>query len=499
MALNAFFTLERLQARNQNFLSTSSTLHQPETFAISLRKQKRKDFITKKRQKASETTSIESPVPTTRETFQNIKKTLQEGPESSFFLTTVLFLHSKMKQKDRSLSLKLSKELGLVKTLSETLKSMPQSSEEFQATLLCIQSLSSGPEFITSDLLLQNIDDFCINLLGHFDVNIVENAIWCLSNLSVDSLKLREKMIKKGTVLVLLEIFEQFPGLQELIIWTLRNVLEGKDSLEAGLLSRVLNTLSSVLRQKNKKIFIHSLWALSLITDKSNNITQLVKSKCFHFIIKSLDSSNPKVILPALRSVGNISAGTVEETQALFDREILDKLYKLFESFSGNSKIKKYLCWTLSNLSAGTRNQIAIIVAHPILMKIIKSVNDCDENIRKEAIISVFNIASLGKHESVWALINIGFLKEASGFLSNFIEGELTFKLIETLIKVYSSLKVNDRFEVVHLMNLSGFYEKVQKLVLSRNLRIQNHAQQLMDFMENANEGDAFCGNFRIN
>lgn len=488
MAESLGLTQERLFARNQNF-QNSSTTSTSESFAVSLRKKKRTDYICEKRKREIESLSCNTPkpLPANRETLSQIKEYLLQGPDSIYFTTSLNYLIKSFKQEDRSLLLKISKDLDLVSILSSYCNSLIQSSDEFRLVLNCVCLLTSCPSFITSDLFLNKIDDLCINLISHYDSYISETAVWCLSNLCVDNLKCREKLIKSGSVKVLIEKFDS-PKTQSLLFWSLRNILEGSSQLDFSLQSRLLDLISINLKLKSKETYIECLYVFSHLSNDSNCIVQIIKSKCFRQLFRALDSSYASVVAEALRTVGNISAGTSNCAQALLDKEILDKLYKILENFKNEMKLKRSVFWVLSNLTAGTKSQIDLIVSHPILVKIMTSLNDSFLIIRKEAARCVNNIAKLGKNDSVWALVNVGILKEAKELLENSLDDEMSLNMLESVFIVFKSFKSAHKHEVVKIMKACGCFDIIEKLMLRENKYIVKAAEKILKKVEDVNE-----------
>ena len=487
MAESLGLTQERLFARNQNF-QNSSTTPTSGSFAVSLRKKKRTDYVCEKRKREIESSSPYCPIslPPNRATLSQIKEYLIQGADSPYFTTSLNYLSKALKQEDRALMLKISKDLDLVSILSSHCSSLIQSSDEFRLVLNCVCLLTSCPSFITSDLFLSKIDDLCVNLINHYDSYISETAVWCLSNLCVDNIKCREKLIKSGYVQVLIDKFD-LPKTQSLLFWSLRNILEGSTQLDFGLQSRLLDLISINLKLKSKETYIECLYVFSHLSNDSNCIGLIIKSKCFRQLFRALDSSYSGVVSEALRTVGNISAGSSNCAQALLEKEILDKLYKILENFKNETKLRRSVFWVLSNLTAGTKSQIDLIVSHPILVKIMTSLNDSFLNIRKDAARCVNNIAKLGKNDSVWALVNVGILKEARDLLESSLDDEMSLNMLESVFIVFKSFKSNHKYEVVKIMKTCGCHEIIEKQVFKDNKYIVKVAEKILKKVEDVN------------
>ena len=75
-------------------------------------------------------------------------------------------------------------------------------------------------------------------------------------------------------------------------------------------------------------------------------------------IVQLLSKSNSKVVTPALRTVGNVLAGDVEQTQQCLNLNVVEYLGNLLAS--SNPLIVKEAAWCLSNITAGTVDQVQV-------------------------------------------------------------------------------------------------------------------------------------------
>lgn len=71
-------------------------------------------------------------------------------------------------------------------------------------------------------------------------------------------------------------------------------------------------------------------------------------------------NSSPAVLVPALRTVGNIVTGNDQQTQTIINCGALGCLLHLLNT-SHKKSIKKEACWTISNITAGTKEQIQAV------------------------------------------------------------------------------------------------------------------------------------------
>lgn len=76
-------------------------------------------------------------------------------------------------------------------------------------------------------------------------------------------------------------------------------------------------------------------------------------------LVELLTHQQPNVISSALRAVGNIVTGDDVQTQVILNCQALPCLHHLLGS--SKESVRKEACWTISNITAGNRQQIQVI------------------------------------------------------------------------------------------------------------------------------------------
>ena len=70
--------------------------------------------------------------------------------------------------------------------------------------------------------------------------------------------------------------------------------------------------------------------------------------------------ATPSVVQGALRAVGNIVTGDDMQTQVVLNCSVMHCLLHLLSS--PKESIRKEACWTISNITAGNRHQIQVVI-----------------------------------------------------------------------------------------------------------------------------------------
>jgi importin subunit alpha-6/7 len=71
-------------------------------------------------------------------------------------------------------------------------------------------------------------------------------------------------------------------------------------------------------------------------------------------LVELLSHDKDAVVVPALRTVGNVVTGTDDQTQVVLNCNALQALYSILANAQHHKKsIIKEACWTVSNVTAG--------------------------------------------------------------------------------------------------------------------------------------------------
>ncbi|CAD5312189.1 unnamed protein product [Arabidopsis thaliana] len=115
---------------------------------------------------------------------------------------------------------------------------------------------------------------------------------------------------------------------------------------------------------------------------------------------------SPTVLIPALRTVGNIVTGDDSQTQFIIENGVLPHLYNLLTQ-NHKKSIKKEACWTISNITAGNKLQIEAVVGAGIILPLVHLLQNAEFDIKKEAAWAISNATSGGSHEQIQYVISI--------------------------------------------------------------------------------------------
>lgn len=156
--------------------------------------------------------------------------------------------------------------------------------------------------------------------------------------------------------------------------------------------------LTKLIYSLDDEILIDACWAISYLSDGSNDkIQAVIESGVCRRLVDLLLHPSTSVQTPALRSVGNIVTGDDLQTQVVIASGALGALLSLLSS--PKEGIRKEACWTISNITAGSPPQIQAVVDANIIPPLINILRNADFKTKKEACWALSNATSGGLQE----------------------------------------------------------------------------------------------------
>lgn len=222
-------------------------------------------------------------------------------------------------------------------------------------------------------------------------------------------------------------------------------------------------------------------WAISYVTDDENEkIQAVIDAGCVPHLVKLLEMEENLIIVPALRSVGNIVTGSDSQTDAVLQCGLLKHMKKLLTN--QRNSIVKEAAWTISNITAGSPAQIQAVIDAGIFEAIVKVLENGDFRSQKEAAWVITNTTSSGGPEQ------IVYLLERVGVLTPFCN-LLDSKDARTVVVVLNGLrnlfqlaeKLGGIESLAHAIEECGALNKLEALQAHENDEVYKHAYQLID------------------
>merc|ERR1719469_5488 len=329
-------------------------------------------------------------------------------------------------------------------------------------------------------------------------------------------------MLSAGVMCPLVRCLKANPhnlSLQRIGSWALSNLVDGQfqqnnsnsvnnkneriacSEIDARM---ILPTLRRLLIMSDAEVLSHTCWTLSHLCDGPSSHIAAVVSPAGGLVPRLVDlllHPSWRVTKPALRTIGNVvCAECVEEsssmsvehatvppipadyTEIILECGAVPRLKELITH--GNREIQKEACWTLSNIAAGTVDQIQAVIDCGAISPLVKLASDpsTDQEVRSEACWVVLNATSCGSDAQIEVLVAEGCVSVLGVLLGEASMVMMALEGLERVLQVEEAKEMEVSLEENHDAASRGSLVSaslIEALKQHKNTAVSKRAQKI--------------------
>ena len=175
-----------------------------------------------------------------------------------------------------------------------------------------LTNVASGTSEHTRVVIDSGAVPIFVQLMQSPEAEVREQAVWALGNIAGDSPHCRDLVLEKGALPPLLALVNDScpTTLLRNCTWTLSNFCRGKPQPRFDQVAPALPVFAALLRSDDVEVLTDTCWALSYLSDGTNDkIQAVIDAGISRRLVELLLHPNATVLVPALRRASGRGGG----------------------------------------------------------------------------------------------------------------------------------------------------------------------------------------------
>jgi hypothetical protein len=370
---------------------------------------------------------------------------------------------------------------GIVPKLVEYLR-MDSHPEMQYIACWVLTTVAFGNHEQTSAVVQAGAVDVLLQLLDSPVPRIVDQAIWCIGNISGDGPEMQKHLLSKGLVPKLVEMAESKRKLPaehlSNIVWTLANMCENAEHPNEEMQS-CLSCFSHRIFHKEMKVVREAVRGISMLSFKEEWLDSIYDTNVLTEVVDFLSSDDWKLAKLCLKIVGHFAAGSDRHVQHLIEAIALPPIMSLMKST--RKYFMKEATRTAGNIACGTYEQILTLLNAGVAQPAIHVLDQGDKDSIVEALHLLTNITTVCKMEQLVYLERQGVVAAVCKHLNR----RNSSAIYNALKCIHNVLRIADKYdeldEYLELIEEAQGKEFMEQLQTHENSTISSRASYILD------------------